>query len=268
LGALAPLVAGGVASVVTDPRWWLHNENTAEAIAVAEVPYVQENVYGVIRGLLERLPGPLARGAPRVLCVHAGIKDENTPPWLRDAPDSIEVAQLWQLAHEFKLAGVFAGNWHEHKVWNGTPMGLCPVVQVGALAPTGWDNQGDGYGRIVLVRATPTGVSITMDSVEAPKFITVSYEEADKEMSALGATSSTFVRLRCPPGREHAAQALLDGYTRRRCAAGGIVQTVDVPAPGAPKLHLPAVSAEQSIMEYEADIQARELAVQYLRKAG
>lgn len=91
-----------------------------------------------------------AQGVPRVLGLHLGIADKNTAPWLRGAADSIEVGPLMELAQQYGIQAVFAGNWHDRRYWAGGP-GSPTVFQLGALIPTGWDNPGlDGYGTLAI----------------------------------------------------------------------------------------------------------------------
>ena len=69
----------------------------------------------------EWLPDVLAgfqddsRPVADVLCLHLGIEDGETPPWLRGADDSVTVDQLIDLAKEYGFREVYAGNWHKHK---------------------------------------------------------------------------------------------------------------------------------------------------------
>ena len=82
-----------------------------------------------------------------VLCVHLGIEDKNTPWFLQGSADSIHIKVLRKLVKKHSLAAVFAGNWHDRREWEG-PNGE-PIVQVGALVPTGFDNPGlKGYGSV------------------------------------------------------------------------------------------------------------------------
>lgn len=100
------------------------------------------------------------------LAVHLGIRDENSASFLQEADDAIDVGVLRKLMRHFGISNVFAGNWHDHKVWSLKDVGT--VVQCGALAPTGWNNPGlTGYGRLVLFN----GSSIAAHEIAGPRFI-------------------------------------------------------------------------------------------------
>lgn len=120
---------------------------------------------------------PLAsKRSPRALCLHAGLSDARTPPWLRGSVDSVDVDLLARLcaAHGFERA--FAGNWHDRRSWELWAPGPPPtrgnvrveLLQLGALVPTGWDNPGvDGYGTV----AVWDGASVRVLEVPGPRFV-------------------------------------------------------------------------------------------------
>jgi hypothetical protein len=80
----------------------------------------------------------------RVLCFHGGVRDHKTPKYLQASPDAIDIDLLWAIMERGDIKFAFCGNWHNHRRWqlanNRT------VIQVGALAPTGFDNPGFDYG--------------------------------------------------------------------------------------------------------------------------
>jgi hypothetical protein len=79
-----------------------------------------------------------------VVCLHLGLIDEKTPPWLRASPDALPVEAVDDLCGAHGGTHVVAGNWHSRKRWGD-------VMQVGTLVPTGWDNPGvDGYGTLAI----------------------------------------------------------------------------------------------------------------------
>ena len=91
---------------------------------------------------------PSHRDVPKILVVHLGLEDENTPPWLRGADDSIHVDQLADICVRHCIGSVVAGNWHTAKTFERRGV---VMRQIGALVPTGFDNPGmDGYGRVVI----------------------------------------------------------------------------------------------------------------------
>lgn len=99
---------------------------------------VSENSEHVVAG---------AKAPKRLLAVHLGIADGDTPPWLVGAHDSISVDELAAVMEGNGIVAAFAGNWHDGCTWAEEP----PVFQIGALVPTGWDNPGlAGYGGMVV----------------------------------------------------------------------------------------------------------------------
>lgn len=99
----------------------------------------------------------------RILAFHLGVIDENTPAFLSQAHDAIPLQMLQRLIKEAEIDHAFCGNWHSPGRWGN-------VHQVGALAPTGWDNPGWDYGRVMILdteigNATPVHIT-------GPRFLT------------------------------------------------------------------------------------------------
>jgi len=115
------------------------------------------------------------------LAVHLGIGDEKTPAFLRGANDSITVDELLPLMREFGICTVCAGNWHDPRQWEIAASDEDPVVrriyQVGALAPTGFDNPGESYGRMLIF--DKRGRLDTVRVATRPRFYTLSFEDGD-----------------------------------------------------------------------------------------
>jgi hypothetical protein len=165
LGPLAP-----VAQIVEQPT--LIDDGPVELILV---PFLSARHAAVdaLGWALDRFPVTPVAGEPkpRALFVHLGIRDDQTKPWLRNATDAIDVADLVRLAEQHGIGAVFAGNWHDRRRWR-TPR--VEVFQLGALAPTGWDNPGlTGYGTVGLW--DPLAVKpISYVEVAGPRFVTAS----------------------------------------------------------------------------------------------
>lgn len=116
------------------------------------VPFDPRPAPEVLRAALPALRAQAEAGreypaVDALLCIHAGVIADTTPPFLRDAHDAVSVEVLADLAVEYDLRAVFAGNWHDRGRWAVSP--TATVLQVGALAPTGFSNPGlAGYGCI------------------------------------------------------------------------------------------------------------------------
>ena len=82
----------------------------------------------------------------KAVCFHAGVYAKGDfKLWdYTKSHDAISLDTVVEACREVGATRVFCGNWHEHKQWD---CGDVLVTQVGALAPTGWDNPGtDSYG--------------------------------------------------------------------------------------------------------------------------
>lgn len=166
------------------------------------LPYLAGKSADEIPAALERFRKTAT--SPAILCIHAGIADESTPHYLRDAHDAIHVAALQRAAGACGISHVFAGNWHTPRIWPGQPDRRFPnfapqVVQVGALVPTGWDNPGMGYGIVAIFDAITEQVETR--TVPGPRFLSAT---SAAEVRAIAEASraagcEAFVRLTVPP---------------------------------------------------------------------
>lgn len=154
------------------------------------------------------LPGVARVMQPRSLLLHLGVSDDETPPFLRGASDSIHYITLHEVMCASGADSAFAGNWHNHQTWrvhtgDGT---VSQIVQCGALVPTGFDNPGADYGNVIFheIGSAPTVTQIS----GGPRFHSAVYEETD--LSALPiAGCRNYVRLRARPKHVKQAQAEL-----------------------------------------------------------
>lgn len=109
--------------------------------------------------------------SPRILTLHLGVMDEETPPYLQHAHDAIHVDELEVLCKKHRIRHVFTGNWHDARHWEaGTDKDPIDIWQVGTLCPTGWDNPGfKGYGRLAIYD-TESG-EVELREIPGPRFI-------------------------------------------------------------------------------------------------
>lgn len=165
--ALAPL--NPVAVIVEQPKLLTLEIDGREApTTLALVPFMPGAAEEWLPETLQTLKPP--RGS--VLCLHLGISDGDTPGYLQGAHDSVTVDLVSQLMAKHGMVATFAGNWHERQIW---AVEAGPIVQVGTLCPTGWDNPGwDRYGYMAIWDSeTGAGQSI---SVPGPRFVKVRSE--------------------------------------------------------------------------------------------
>ena len=150
------------------------------------------------------------------LCLHLGICDEDIAarfPWARESEDQIDVKELAELCHRYRIPRVYAGNWHGWKEWKfhwPEDDFECVITQVGALVPTGWDNPGvedwvggggdASYGCVALL-----GCDVERLVIPGPRFVNVKSAKELAEVCAKAGPNKLFVRAKCPP--QHIAEA-------------------------------------------------------------
>lgn len=129
-----------------------------EGGSVALIPYQPGRADEYLVGVVQELGVPSGNNR-RVLGMHLGLRDDATPPWMQNAHDSFPVNRITELGRFDMIA---AGNWHERKHWPPE------VWQVGALAPTGFDNPGlTGYGSLLIFNGSKT----TVLELDGPRFV-------------------------------------------------------------------------------------------------
>lgn len=142
---------------------------SAGGVTLILLPYRPGPAGAYLRSAL--VPGALGDGhGKRVLGIHAGVRDAETAPWLRDAEDAIDVDELVDLAREHGISHVFAGNWHERRAWYRHGV---RVTQVGSLCPTGFDDPSPEHGLSVL----RDDGQVLFESVAGPRFVRVASQE-------------------------------------------------------------------------------------------
>jgi hypothetical protein len=159
---------------------------------------------------------------PNALALHAGIADDDTPPWLKDAHDAIPAAQLFELMDLHDVAFTAAGNWHSHKAWQDADRHH--IVQCGALVPTGFDNPGVGdYGSVIVWHGARLGgmPPRARHVVSGPRFVTVRSAEEYRPLAAQAGNGNLFVRWKAPAGQVGAAAATLVADETALGLAGG-----------------------------------------------
>jgi len=127
---------------------------------------------------------PVATGAPnRVLAFHLGVVDGSTPAYLAGAHDAVEIDMVKAAMAEHSIEAAFCGNWHNGRRWTWNDRLL---VQIGAAAPTGFDNPGFDVGLLRLYRARGLGAPAGPGAPETvvlngPRFVSATtLEEVDR----------------------------------------------------------------------------------------
>lgn len=135
------------------------------------------------------------KNSSRVLCVHLGMRDEKTAPWLQHANDAIDVTLVRDLCVQHGVKAVAAGNWHDRRSWtfNEGQADEVSVLQVGALVPTGWDNPGrTGYGTLAIW----DGSSWDVRELPGPRFVRMGVGELRK-LQRDGGDKDVFAQVDC-----------------------------------------------------------------------
>ena len=200
----------------------------------------------IAAGLKEVLPhGPADKG-PTVLCIHAGIRDADTPWFLREAEDAVDVEELAALAKEFGVTHVFAGNWHNHKRWTYQHV---EIVQVGSLIPTGFDDATPFHGCAVL----HDNRTIEMIDLPGPRFVRAStVEELESYAASLVKGCTLYVDWRGSAEDHAALEAIrrLDATTDSGLAVASIERTLGSDGARAAVAAVGGVSLEEAVVTY------------------
>lgn len=252
--ALGPLAPAGV--VVAEPRTLVVGKGT-DAVELGLLPFHV--------GLSEQWIADAARafewrttGQPRLLCIHAGVRDEKTPAYLQDSKDAIKAATLVELARELAVGVVLAGNWHQRRRWQSRGEQPVDVLQLGALVPTGWDNPGvDGYGTLAIYGAD--GV-VRHESLPGPRFVRVKCEADLKVQLAFAEKRSVqlYVQWEAAPDElADASRRMAELVEQSKVAAGEVIageQQAAEKAWAAAEAARSACSLEEALSAYVAEM--------------
>lgn len=152
---------------------------------------------------------PRLRNAKRVLALHLGLRDADTPPWLAAAPDSVPVdSWLQELCEGWGFDAVVSGHWHGRKLWQ---LGQTAVAQVGSLCPATF-RPGDAgvegaFGTLLVYDSGKDELSF--EEVPGPRFAVARspHEAAQLARHVVAAKCCGFVR--CVGGAREEYEAAL-----------------------------------------------------------
>jgi hypothetical protein len=191
---------------------------------------------------------------PRLLALHMGIVDKDTPPWLRDSPGAVDVELLRYLMAQYDIRAVFAGDWHRRKVWEFDDGGKRrTIMQVGTLCPTGFDDAGPyGYGTLAWYEEDSDTVG--WEEIPGPRFVVLHgwpFDHKELAKEAVGGCTE-YVRAIVPPEHMAAAREFL---SRHNYFPGGFEVLPDqveaqVAARTAATLARSAETLDQALAEY------------------
>jgi len=186
--ALGPLAVEGI-TVVENPMPYRVGD-----VLLSLVPFRPGDAREWLRAAVPPVPFPSKH---RVLGIHLGVIDEKTPPWLFGALDAIPLMELARAATDYDV--VVAGNWHARKEWKISEGQH--VMQVGTLAPTGFDNPGpEGYGTLAIYDSER---GLSWQEIPGPRFV------ARDEVAKVAPGCTVFARVRAAPDDMPSAMAWL-----------------------------------------------------------
>jgi len=118
----------------------------------------------------EWLPQALDRYRPETVFGHFGIIDSSTPEFMqRSAADAHEWKDLALMMSKAGTTLLCVGNWHNPGSWASKHQ---RIEQVGALTPTGFDNLGPNFGRVLMIDTSrPLSMRVGAVSVAGPRFV-------------------------------------------------------------------------------------------------
>jgi calcineurin-like phosphoesterase family protein len=119
---------------------------------------------------------------------HAGIADGATPSFLI-SDKVLEVGKLVKWQEKYSVPYVFSGDWHARSCWlDGKAVSDTTIltskaagtrqIQIGALAPTGFDNQGFAYGSAWVLKKDSQGPKVALQHALGPRFLRSDDREA------------------------------------------------------------------------------------------
>jgi len=248
--ALGPFQRAGFA-VVEKPLW-----DGLGNCDVIMVPFQPGDAREWLPRALEEAQSS-SRAETRLLCLHLGIYDSHTPPWLQGCKDAVPVSLLKGLMSDYKIDITLAGNWHTRRLWQeGLPQphvgkkvsARDVILQLGTLAPTGFDDA-PPFGTLAIVDTEKR--SVTIHEIQGPRFWTTD----DKHPLVIPKDGNTyFLRVQSDVKNRDASSAMIQDAKARGHVADGRVDVdrteIKAQAATAAKNASSALSTEGAIDDY------------------
>jgi ABC-type lipoprotein export system ATPase subunit len=194
------------------------------SLEVVLVPFRPGDARVWLPAAMKEVPPRAPTAKRRVLVSHVGVIVDDTPAFLQKAHDAVELSSLLAIADAHGIDDVWLGNWHEHRVWMGGRRGA-RVGQVGALAPTGFDNPGrEGYGKLIVLDHTG---KLDVVTIPGPRFVDLDMRRA--VVDQLDPRDTNFVRVRVEPKDADHARKCAAEWLEKKLVVGAAVEVVDDP---------------------------------------
>ena len=146
----------------------------------------------------------------KLLAFHLGVEDSATPHFLQGAQDSLTVNTLADICASHEISAAFAGHWHTPQRWSSNGI---EMVQCGAFCPTGWQNEGAGYGFVTIYDTELEQLAI--HQVPGPRFETLPTTPQGDSLAG-----GLFVRVKAADEVE--MQAALDWFAKYAPGRGDV----------------------------------------------
>jgi len=240
--AAAPLAFSESIQVVGEPRHRVVNDQDGTLLLVPFLPGpARKWLPGVVEGL-----GLQPRHRKRVLCLHLGIWDESTAPFLKDSNDSVPLALIEALVEKHQLEAVVAGNWHQRRTWRVGPRKV-PVAVLGTTCPVNFgDEKSDG--KIGILDFAGERVALRFTDVPGPRWYTV---ELDGLLSFDPTACDAGVFVRCSVKPEDLAAATA---RRLELEAAGARVSITIDSSGLKRQAAAAASVARSASSFETAV--------------
>lgn len=114
----------------------------------------------------------------RIMMLHLGISDSETPYYLDGANDSVSIGTLRKLVEKYDIHHVFAGNWHCQRRWQIPSQRMRTITQIGTLVPPRFSDSGLlGFGGLAVLDTVQD--TVTMYEVPGPRWLRLDLEQLE-----------------------------------------------------------------------------------------
>jgi hypothetical protein len=167
--ALGPLQTH--CNIFDEPSIYRHPNVDLILVPQLEVP---ANLASVLNELIKE-----KRVKNRILVMHTGIIDYDTPHYLHKDNNAIHIDELTKICVKHDISLALSGHWHRHKTWERQIGGdeefkrNLIISQIGALCPTGWKDGGfKGYGKVLIWNTDAMCLDHGLE-IPGPRFMTI-----------------------------------------------------------------------------------------------
>lgn len=152
--------------------------------------------------------------ARRIVVSHMGIATQTSPRYLLGDTRAVGAAAALDMLLKHHAHALYSGDWHEHELIVSPEDSSASIMQIGALCPTGFDDDGmSSYGTLVVDGPKTWGGY----AAPGPRFLTFGFSDNESVLVSASLTGTLsklqwrplFVRARCAPDEMQHAQRIL-----------------------------------------------------------